>query len=244
MAELPAVNRAVIDTLLSFIRTKLLPPQVVEKTKMNAENLATIFGPCILSFNHTDVSTYSPLPQEEGLTVRAWVRSWAGKTNVQELLAEMKLQKDFAMLLMSVEDSSISPITGGRANHPPPPPPAPPPVMLHLSSDRGEGDTEHVKRRPRNQNQVSAGERALWLSENAREMSRQRWAAKEREEGEASGPTNVAANTSPTSAGGSSSSGRGVVFVGEEARKRKEQEEERRMKTKNFVVKSSAVNNS
>lgn len=62
VAELPRVNRAVIEVLLEFIRGKLLRPDVVERTKMNAENLATIFGPCILCFGHAHNSDPSTIP--------------------------------------------------------------------------------------------------------------------------------------------------------------------------------------
>lgn len=165
------------------------------------------------------------------------------------MLADMKLQKDFTMLLLSLEESKhvrrhVAPL--------PVPPPSPSPTAATTTSgessyncssnnntvfrdsyDNGakEDEPSAPRGRPRNQNQVSPGERALWLSENARELSRQRWAAKEREEREACLPT----TSSPRDGGP-----RGVVFAaGEEARKRKEQEEERHWKTKNLVAKSS-----
>ena len=56
---LPPLHGDVIDTILDFMHTKLLPPKVVERTKMSPENLATVFGPCILAMGtgHRDLGT-------------------------------------------------------------------------------------------------------------------------------------------------------------------------------------------
>jgi hypothetical protein len=58
--SLPALHRDVITAMLEFMRTKLLPPKVVERTKMSPENLATVFGPCLLAIGSRSLGALLP----------------------------------------------------------------------------------------------------------------------------------------------------------------------------------------